>query len=109
MADGDDLLLLDKSRSPRPSPKPRPRPASAGNGGQQDSPILIELRSDLEALEALEEEIISDDEAAVVTNLCKTLESAMRHGLLKDSSRVGILDYFDVLVNMADEQETRGT
>ena len=69
-----------------------------------DSHILTELNSDLEALELISDDIT--DEHTVVQNFCKTLESAFRHGLLRDSKEC--CDFFDVVLALYNQQNTFG-
>lgn len=69
-----------------------------------DSPILLELRSDLDALKRQNDTV--RDEDTTVVNLFKTLESALRHGLLRDSR--GNTDYFDVVLSLFEQQNSLG-
>ena len=69
-----------------------------------DSHILTELNSDLDALEHISDDIT--DEHAVVQSFCKTLESAFRHGLLRDSKEC--CDFFDVVLALYNQQNTFG-
>ena len=66
-----------------------------------DCPILLELRSDCQSLAQISGEI--SDEHATVLSLCKTLESALRHGLIRD------MDYFDVVLALFEQQNSIGS
>ena len=69
-----------------------------------ESPILAELRSDLEQLKSLN--ILVTDEDQTALNLCKTLESAFRHGLIRESREKS--DFFDVILALFDQQNSVG-
>lgn len=70
-----------------------------------ESPILIELRSDLESLNQLDESV--RDQHPETLSICKTLESAFRHGLLRDSMRENT-DYFDIVLSLFEQQNALG-
>ena len=68
------------------------------------SPIIGELTKDLETISLLEDPLSDAD--PIVLNLCKTLESALRHGLLRSTGDVS--DFFDVVLALYDQQNTLG-
>ena len=68
------------------------------------SPIINELTKDLETISKLEHSLSDSD--TVVLSLCKTLESALRHGLLRSNRDTN--DFFDVVLSMYDQQNTLG-
>ena len=68
------------------------------------SPIIKELTKDLQTISGLEVPLSDSD--AVVLNLCKTLESALRHGLLR--TQKDTVDFFDVVLSLYDQQNTLG-
>ena len=69
------------------------------------SPIIGELTKDLETISQLEQPLSDAD--PIVLNLCKTLESALRHGLLRPSQKDSS-DFFDVVLALYDQQNTFG-
>ena len=69
------------------------------------SPIIGELTKDLETISLLEDPLSDAD--PIVLNLCKTLESALRHGLLRSSTR-DVSDFFDVVLALYDQQNAFG-
>lgn len=69
------------------------------------SPIIIELKTDIEALEHISDSI--RDEHPLVLSLCKTLESLMRHGLIRESRENS--DFFDVILCLQEQQNTFGS
>ena len=69
------------------------------------SPIIGELTKDLETISQLEDPLSDAD--PIVLNLCKTLESALRHGLLRSSTR-DVSDFFDVVLALYDQQNAFG-
>ena len=73
---------------------------------EADSPILIELNSDLQALGQICENEITDDHP-IVTSFCKTLESVFRHGFVKDYKESN--EFFNVILNLYDQQNTIGS
>ncbi len=71
-----------------------------------ESPILLELQSDLPLL--LEQKGGSvEDGSLVANNLCMTLESGFRHGLIRESRES--TDFFDVVLVLFDQQNTYGS
>ena len=72
---------------------------------EADSPILIELNSDLQALGQICESEITDDHS-IITSFFKTLESVLRHGLVRDSRE--FTDFFDVILILYNQQNTCG-
>ena len=73
--------------------------------GTQQSPILLELQSDLEALNQIDRSLTDED--TITLSLCKTLESALRHGLIRESRENS--DFFDVVLSLFDQQNTLGS
>lgn len=73
--------------------------------GTQQSPILLELKSDLEALNQIDRNITDED--SITLSLCKTLESAFRHGLIRESRENS--DFFDVVLSLFDQQNSHGS
>ena len=72
---------------------------------EADSPILIELNSDLQALGQICESEITDDHP-IVPNFFKTLESVFRHGHVKEAKES---DFFDVILVLYNQQSTIGS
>ena len=72
--------------------------------GIQQSPILLELKSDIEALNQIDRNVTDED--TITLSLCKTLESAFRHGLIRESRENS--DFFDVVLSLFEEQNSHG-
>jgi hypothetical protein len=71
-----------------------------------DSPVLVELRSDVEGLAQIDGNDSVSDGQHLVLSLCKTLESAFRHGLLRETKDQA--DFFDVILTFMDQQNSLG-
>ena len=74
--------------------------------GALQSPILLELQSDLEALNQIDTNFVTDEDT-ITLSLCKTLESAFRHGLIRESRENS--DFFDVVLSLFDQQNSIGS
>ena len=77
----------------------------AAVGTSLQSPILLELQSDLEALNQVDRSLTDED--VIVLSLCKTLESALRHGLIRESREN--TEFFDVVLCLFDQQNSVGS
>ena len=74
--------------------------------GALQSPIFLELQSDLEALNQIDGSTVTDEDI-ITLSLCKTLESAFRHGLIRESRENS--DFFDVVLSLFDQQNSVGS
>ena len=97
MAEASEPLL-------KSSPDPMSDIKSIKSIDSSISPIIKELTKDLETISGLDLPLSDSD--AVVLNLCKTLESALRHGLLR--TQKDTVDFFDVVLALYDQQNTLG-